>query len=659
MNARVTVKVRMELLSDAIFGSGFSIPGGEDIAVCQDPSGCPYLKGSTWKGLLRESVQNLLVWTGQGETSLYELFGEQGWAGKEHPRKLRLTDLTQEESSESCFEMRVFTKLEDGIVQDGTLRIAQCIQKGQVFLGELFCMEQDVSLLEQALHGIKWLGTLRNRGFGRVRFSIAGITQQTIRTIDLPSNVHCFCYRIKTKLPVCITDFAHSHANGYETRSYIPGSAMRGMVMNQLAMRQPDWFKQNKKILLSEKIRFLDAVPDTEDQVALPPIMGFYGDKTGDAIKSVLHTDVAGKKRVQLGTSCALQEETIRYWSSETNGTLRIARGSETQEKKLFQRKYIQRGQTFEGYILMEAPEFAQPISRIFEQDIWVGAGQSQGFAQCEVIKAAFLEQPKWVDAYGYRDTDTIGTELYLLALSPLCMLNEWGEPCGLDLTQLAEKLQVKTVEVIACSTAMQVFGGYNRTWRCHNTTTRMYDRGSIFRIRCDMPPTMQAVQRVQYMGLGMRQSEGFGQILFVRPELIEAVCQKRAVERDAQSLEVEASAKERRAKYRWVMQQSVGYPWGLSASQIGHIQALCERAMAHSDEQGLLEYLNKNAANRKAEYAHKYQKISEWIQKMLKTPLEETIGTACKKDTCRERLQLLCLLFDYSRKDAGKEKQS
>ena len=53
MTERVTRKIRLELLSEAIFGSGFSVPGGEDIGVCTDARGYPYLKGSTFKGLLR------------------------------------------------------------------------------------------------------------------------------------------------------------------------------------------------------------------------------------------------------------------------------------------------------------------------------------------------------------------------------------------------------------------------------------------------------------------------------------------------------------------------------------------------------------------------------------------------------------------------------
>ena len=87
MYDRVTLGVTMELCSDAIFGSGFSIPGGEDIAVCQDGAGYPYLKGSTFKGLLRESLENLLAWTGAGGSAAGELFGESGWEGAADGRR--------------------------------------------------------------------------------------------------------------------------------------------------------------------------------------------------------------------------------------------------------------------------------------------------------------------------------------------------------------------------------------------------------------------------------------------------------------------------------------------------------------------------------------------------------------------------------------------
>ena len=54
--------IEMTLQSDAVFGNGLSMPGGEDIATQMDDQGFPYLKGNTLKGLFREELINLLAW---------------------------------------------------------------------------------------------------------------------------------------------------------------------------------------------------------------------------------------------------------------------------------------------------------------------------------------------------------------------------------------------------------------------------------------------------------------------------------------------------------------------------------------------------------------------------------------------------------------------
>ena len=120
MRKRVTLLLTMELLSDAIIGSGYSVPGGEDIAVCQDTEGFPYLKGTTLKGLLLESAQNLCDWEGGNPDSIEEIFGTSGWEGKTDGRRLRLTELRLDprlSTVEECYSTRTFTSLENGIVK--------------------------------------------------------------------------------------------------------------------------------------------------------------------------------------------------------------------------------------------------------------------------------------------------------------------------------------------------------------------------------------------------------------------------------------------------------------------------------------------------------------------------------------------------------------
>lgn len=57
------MRIRMQLLSDAIFGNGMSVPGGEDLSVLTDEYGFPYYKGGTFKGVFREALEQYLFWT--------------------------------------------------------------------------------------------------------------------------------------------------------------------------------------------------------------------------------------------------------------------------------------------------------------------------------------------------------------------------------------------------------------------------------------------------------------------------------------------------------------------------------------------------------------------------------------------------------------------
>ena len=74
------LSVRMELLSDTLFGSGFSLSGGVDLSAKRDEEGFPYVSGTTFKGLLREGLENLLCWSGKDAALADELLGEGGYA---------------------------------------------------------------------------------------------------------------------------------------------------------------------------------------------------------------------------------------------------------------------------------------------------------------------------------------------------------------------------------------------------------------------------------------------------------------------------------------------------------------------------------------------------------------------------------------------------
>lgn len=665
MSGQTTLRVTMELLSDTIFGSGFSIPGGEDIAVCRDTEGYPYLKGSTLKGLLRESLENYLVWTGGDEAELNALLGESGWSGADDGRRIHLTELTLDQrpdDPEECFSSRMFTSLENGIVKERTLRAAACIHSGQAFTGELTCRSEDVSLVQHALAGIKWAGTMRSRGFGRVRVCGTVAETKTEKRLQLPA-AHCIHYRLRTESPVLITDLDRSRENSYETRNYIPGSAIRGMVISALAAQEPEWFQGHRVDLLSDGTRFLNAVPAPEGTVPLPSIKGFYEDKEETRFETVVKDGAfsPGLKRAKLGSFCALEGDTVRFWSTTSDGATRIGRKVNSgEEKTMFQTRGIGAGQDFEGYILLDDPELAGMISSVLADTIWLGADRYDGFGKCSVTTLETAGEPAWIEAYGYSAQEQVGRKLYLLAVAPFTMLDRAGEPCGLDADVLAGKLGVSGVKILHCSTSVAEHGGYNRTWKCREPAVRMYDQGSIFQIECGEAPALEKLRALEREGIGIRRAEGFGQILFLRTDLFEGLRRKQTSKEEG-SLEESDAVIARRARYRWVMENAGTLTTGkLSRSQIGSIQSLCEKAISNSGDLTELDtYLEKNLTGRGVRHGARFQKAGTLIREVLDMPLPQTLGLEdnAVEDSCVERLKLLCLLFDYSRK--GKERVS
>ncbi|MCD7886942.1 MAG: RAMP superfamily CRISPR-associated protein [Clostridiales bacterium] len=653
MSKRKTLRVTMELLSDTIFGSGFSIPGGEDIAVCQDGQGYPYLKGSTVKGLLRESLINWIAWNDGSQETVNALLGDEGWNGAADGRRIQITALTLERKPTDpadCFALRTFTSLEDNIVKEDTLRTAACIRAGQVFFGELTCDAGDVELLKNALRGIKWAGTLRSRGFGQVK-----VRCEKAQPMEKPASLrrNCIQYRLHTETPVFITDLSRSRENSYETRGYIPGSAVRGLVMSDLAARVPEWFETHKAQLLSEQTRFLDAMPVVGELAPLPSIRGFYEDKEEADFVSVLNGDVPpGYKRAKLGAFCALEGDAMRYWRAETDGVTRIQRNVDEKDTEIFQNRYLSAGQMFEGYILADDPSVMEEITQSLPDVVWLGADRYEGFGKCSVTREA-AERPAWIDAYGCQALEPGEKELYLLAVSPLTMLDDRGEPCGLDTHRLAELLGVETVEVTGCSTSLAEFSGYNRVWESRVPAVQMNDRGSIFRLECSTPPAPDALREIELQGLGIRRAEGFGQVLFLRRSRFDALRQKAAAQ-TTERVTASATGELRRARYRWVMAHSDAVSQAkLSRSQLGVVQSLCEKARDNGGDWSELDnYLEKNLHGRGAKHGSRFKEINELVRRVLETPLSETLGTPRAEDTQKERLKLLCLLFDYSRKE-------
>ena len=194
------MKVKIELLSDTIFGSGISVPGAEDISIQYDSYGFPYLKGSTFRGIVKEELINYLNWTEKdaekNKKTLEILFGKEGYTDsisldENIDKKLKFSDfnisskvksiilttdnINNDEILNSLTYIRTFTSIEEnGVSEKGSLRDARCIKKGLLFYGDLYVDKSYENMITETLKCIKWIGSMRTRGFGNVKITVIG-----------------------------------------------------------------------------------------------------------------------------------------------------------------------------------------------------------------------------------------------------------------------------------------------------------------------------------------------------------------------------------------------------------------------------------------------------------------------------------------------------
>jgi hypothetical protein len=248
-------------------------------------------------------------------------------------------------------------------------------------------------------------------------------------------------------------------------------------------------------------------------------------------------------------------------------------------------------GTVLEGYVHVQEPSLLPKIAGAFRQWVWLGGKKYAGYGLCQV-SALDAKAPE-CSIYGYTAQDKIPEELCMLLLSPTAM-ECCGEVCGIDPAALAQMLGVGNVEILRCATAMTSAANFNRTWGCASPTAAMYEAGSLFRLQCDRAPDAEKLLSLQEAGIGIRREEGFGSILFLKDFDRLTAYQKP----EEAAFQMSEEAKRRVARCKWLMETPI--PGGLSKSQLGTLQSLCEDVLAGlKTEADIFSHFERNMTER------------------------------------------------------------
>lgn len=361
-------------------------------------------------------------------------------------------------------------------------------------------------------------------------------------------------YVIRNIEPLRIADDSASKRGQTATLQYIPGSTIRGLVIN--ALSKDNGFILIKKKLFSSGVRFLNAYPLAEWQIKseelkkkelIPSPKGFYEykgepDESGTKVieNSVANEDFSqyGLKKADIGKYCYIKDGRICYFPIEIGSDMKINMNREgNEEQDVFRSEYIMPGHSFAGYIAIDEEleghdkssdqnerkshrniiimrEVADKIRNVFSGQIILGNARSAGMGKCIVEECDYYEDVPYSE---YQEEPPLSGKCYMMLLSNAVMRGKNGEYCGFDMDALANDLDVEKMEIEQCATSVVDVKGFNRTWKCKIPSVPMFEQGSVFRLSVEGELTEEKIRRLMDKGIGIRRDEGFGRIIFLK----------------------------------------------------------------------------------------------------------------------------------------------
>ncbi len=352
------------------------------------------------------------------------------------------------------------------------------------------------------------------------------------------SNYHYLRLTIRNIEPLMISDDSTSHSGQTNCKKYIPGTTIRGFVINRLSVDLD--FEQMKQMLFSSDICFLNGYPMQENQELIPALKGFYEDKKANGPIQNVVVDGSfdeGMKRASLGDFCAIMpEHIIQYFTVRTEDSMKIRIGSGKEDQKVFRSEAIAAGYTFISYILIKDNSSGEKRAELRDKikacltdktkPVILGNRRSQGYGKCDVA----VDE---TDAPGYFPTIPdagIQGDVYMILVSDLVMRDKAGEYCGLDMAALAEKLQINVPENWQpefCSTSQVMIHGYNAKLGIKIPTVPMYEKGSVLKLSLPDAVSKESLETLMHEGIGEKKNEGFGRVLFLGKEYDEKKWEK------------------------------------------------------------------------------------------------------------------------------------
>jgi len=515
------VKIKITPLSYLASSGNMGGPLIDIDVLCDARTGLPYLNGKRVKGLLRESAREVLEINGMDDQHIDQwmtrVFGKSDWhdgvsgirtspnlyltdwtALKSELQKLKSTDpqvYTKENILDFFTDKKTVTAVDDqGIAKDKSLRTYRLIKPSTAklticFAGiyELQVSSQDLEILSMACTQLRYMGTSRNRGLGKVK-----VEWEYLEEVDVQGEqeIATLGNRVKltlTSLSPIIIPTLSGDQNTVQTDEVINGSMIRGMLaaqylkskkLNSNAHFDEDFYD----IFLSGQIQFGAAKPDGASVAGLH-LHAYKGHPTEHLVNAFAkeHDDEKRSKAFNnrlLWTEGKIEEVNVPRRLQFHNSRLERAAGRSTEDHPgIYYYESIAADQDFEGYIQGPQDLLQKLFATIgirFNAKIGKSKSVEYGRVQVSIAKAETL-------ANGHKSNTSASNHLYLAqAETPLILENSDCTP-GISCQNLLNALNLDDTQVVDAYSKKTFVEHYNTMWQSKTTKYPAYAEGSVF----------------------------------------------------------------------------------------------------------------------------------------------------------------------------------
>jgi CRISPR-associated protein Csx10 len=526
-----------------------------DTDVVFHPSGFPIIPARRIKGMLKESLEEVLEIYGKSkeevDTIVSNLFGDPGtptYKGKLLFHNFMLEgwneiaqevkNLSQKEFLQPDFVKAYYTTevQQTAIGRDGkedeieggakkrSLRNYRVIKPGIAFeavlsVTEVLTSEED-KYLKKAVQNLRHAGTRRNRGFGKIKCQLIPLKSdnevQTSQATDSKAPTSQVKVSINTLSPVILADL-RGEQNTVFTCKYVSGNQLRGVLSSAYIRRNKLNFQNAhldsgfQELFLSGKLEFGALLYNYGQSIPLhlhtykqhldrDPISIFTKEEEDNEItKSIKGIgQVVGNTIHKRGFS---PKTTFNFHNSRPNR----AAGRNTEddaEGGIFYYESLNEGQTFFGEIGGDSTLLSKLLNA-FPASFPARLGRSRS-AQYGRVEVSLQSENNFSKA------QLLPAGEYALNLeSPLILLNEWGAPSPTvkELQEVLSNTWGVAVDVKNAAAAFTNVEQFNAVWKSKSGQVTAFKEGSSFLIE------IQEEVNSLVTSVGEWSEQGFGKV--------------------------------------------------------------------------------------------------------------------------------------------------